>query len=615
MINVSPEYEKSVYAPSRLTKGRVSFEILDNEAYKDNIKIVTDQCIISNKEQLTNKIRRNTYKYATFESNYFRLDGSFVIPPKNINDEVGWWSNTLCGADGMFTPYQVITFEFNKEHSSMGLTIFFDVLNSEYATMFDIDIYSPNGTVLKHIEATNDSSRYELVEQLDGYKNIKITIKKWCNSYRRAKVTEVDFGIIREYEDSKLIKLNILEEMDILSDTLPSNELKFTVDNSDKAFNILNPQGFYKFLKEKQEIKAEIGIELEDESIEYIPMGKYYLKDWQSDEGALTTTFTARDILDRLEEDFNDSIVGDTNLYNIAKKALDKVNIDYEIDEKLKLIPTKGYLPKATIKQLIQYVAIAGMCAVYQDRITEKLTIKQFKTLDESESYIYFCGNDLFCGLISPEVNKGFSMKQIDFDNAYEAPKITLDKLIKSVDIVMSDYVQEVETKEILNTTISIDGQQSLFVSFSNPIYDNNPIFTLTGATTYNIIKVYSNGAYLNITGNGDVTIKATAHQLVIQKTTFTLEDSSIKEGTTLKIENPLIDTPEVAKQVAEWVYKESRLRALYEVNWRQNPALELSDIVIIEDSYGEKKQSRILKQEFNYEGYLKGKTSTKGGV
>src|SRR5690606_31567317 len=156
----------------------------------------------------------------------------------------------------------------------------------------------------------NTLTTYVLVQGLDNYGKIVITIKKWAKPYRRARITEVDFGVIKDYEDDKLIKLNIIEEMNIISDTIPSNEIKFTIDNSSREFNILNPEGFYRFLKERQEVKAEIGVEVAEDEFEFIPMGKFYLVDWQSDEGALTSTFIARDIFELLENKEYTSKIG-----------------------------------------------------------------------------------------------------------------------------------------------------------------------------------------------------------------------------------------------------------------------------------------------------------------
>lgn len=375
MIQVSNKFKKAVYAPTRTCKAKMRFEILDIEAFRDNTKGVTSEAIISRKEQLTNKIRSMNAKYATFEKDYLKLDGSFILPPK-INEveeaELGWWSNILCDSNGLFIPYQVIEFNFNNEHSSMGLTIYFDILNNEYASEFNIDVYGAAGEVIRHEAIINNiNSRYIYISKLLNYKRITITIKKWCKGYRRAKIAEVDFGIIKEYEDSNLIRMNILQELKTTSETLPSDELKFTVDNSSREFNVLNPDGFYEFLQQGQECFAEIGVELENGEVEYVQVGKYYLKQWQSDEGTLTTTFTARDILDSLSNvEVENNTIRDITLYDLAAEALTASGIEnYILSNNLKLIKTKALYKKLSYRNLLQLIAIAGMCVVYSDNI------------------------------------------------------------------------------------------------------------------------------------------------------------------------------------------------------------------------------------------------------
>lgn len=85
--------------------------------------------------------------------------------------------------------------------------------------------------------------------------------------------------------------------------------------------------------------------------------------------------------------------------------------------------------------------------------------------------------------------------------------------------------------------------------------------------------------------------------------------------GSSFTIDNPLIDSPELADNVAEWYIREMNYNAIYTVNWRQNPALECADMILVEDSFSAEKQTRIIKQEFNYEGYLQGITESRGGI
>lgn len=541
MMEVSNRFKQSVYEPIRKASAKVSFEILDNEAYNDNTSTVSPEALISRKEQLTNKIREMTHKYATFERDYWKLDGSFHIPPESEDDsELGWWSGLISDENGMFSDPQVIEFVFGESHNSMGLTITFDPLTNEYASDFDIDVYNESDILTNHISVTsNTENMYVWKEGLDHYKRIVITIKKWAKPFRRARVTEVDFGIIQEYQGDKLIKLNIIEEMNVVGDTLPSNEIKFTIDNSDREFNILNPQGYYRFLKERQEINASIGIEIAEDVFEYIHFRKFYLSDWQSDEGALTTTLTARNIFDLLEtKEYINSTSG--TLYDLAEDVLIKAGVEfYEIDEGLKEIVTNGFTEKITSRKALQCIGIAGKAAVYQNR-DGVVTIKRFEILDEQSTFMLYAGPDTYTGMVYTSVDNGWDMKNITFDNVYKEPQIKLDKLVKSITMTVYEASEKVD---------------------------------------YTFI-------------NGDV-----------------------KEGATLKCDNPLIQSLEHAEDIATWILTESNLRALYTIQWRQNPALECGDIVLVEDSFGSKKQSRITKNEFEFAGYLNGKTETKGGV
>ncbi|MCJ8008124.1 hypothetical protein ACFFF5_17775 [Lederbergia wuyishanensis] len=546
MIQVSRRFKDEIYAPSRKTTAKVSFEILDNEAYEDNTVSVTSEAVISRKAQITNKKRNLTNKYATFEPNFFRLDGSFCIPPKQneTNSEVGWVSSDLCDENGCFSPSQVIKFDFSEPHSSIGITITFDTSTNEYAADFDIYVFDSNNQQIHKEEVIeNTESLYVLEHNLDNYNRITISIKRWANGNRRARVTEVDFGLIKEYQGNKLISMNIIEEMNVIGDTIPSNEITFTVDNSDRAFNILNPDGVYKYLRERQEVTVEIGLELVEGSddYEFVPMGMFYLTEWKSDEGSLTTTFTARDVFELLEQEEYTSITN-TNLYLLTQDILIKAGVkNYQIDSKLKQILTSGFKEKLNSRNALQYVGLAGRSVVYQDRFGV-VTIKQLELLTESTGYLNFSGYDTFTGMTTLEVDQDYDFKYINFDNTYNEPQIELDKLIKSLTVVVIEDGSE-------------EGQEVTFIN------------------------------------------------------------SAVKTGDSLKLENPLINTVQHAQQIAEWIINESNLRALYDTNWRQNPALECGDAVLVEDGFGAKKKSRIIKQEFNFEGYLDGKTVTKGGV
>jgi len=519
MISTSPEFEQAIYAPSRRTSARVTFDISDVTAADDASVTVTSEAEISRKAQLTNQVRDRP-AYATFEPDYWKLDGSFVLPPKPEEPgfEVGWYSAALSGPDGSFSPAQTIDFTFTQPHSSIGLTITFDEPANEYATDFDIVVYDGNGgTIWSHQVRGNTDARWVIDrQQLANYKRIVITLLKWCKPYRRAKVTEVSFGVVRVYGDDNLFRVNILEEIDPISAQVPASELRFVVDNSSREFNILNPEGSYAFLQERQAVVVELGVEVRPNTYEWVHMGYYFMSDWKSDEGSLTATFTARNRLDFLPAvEIENTTPSSTNLHNLAMSLITAIGLEkYRLDPALSSISTQGLYKKQTYRELFQHIAVAGCCAIYVDR----------------DDYLNIVR------LSAPE-----PVDTIDMDNMYGEPQINLDKLISRVEV---NYYSDLDTV----------------------------------AGTY-------------------------------------VATGSVSGGATLKVENTLINSSAHAQAVAEWILAESNKRALYEVNWRQNPALEPGDVVTVEDAYEVNRESRIIAQEYEYDGALRGKTKSKGAI
>ncbi len=549
---VSNLFKQKIYATERSIQAKVSFEILDVKAYEDATYSVTGEAEISRLGQTINKIRDMSNKYATFEKDYFRLDGSFHLPPReNESDsELGWWSDILSGEDGTFAVRPAMTFAFGESHSSIGLTITFDRQTNEYATDFLVEVTGPTGTIASEFISGNTNPVYYFQRPIEGYTRVVITIVKWVNPNRRARITEVDFGAVQEYTGDKLISLKVLEEMDLLASTVPSNEMQFVLDNSDQYFNILNPSGVYRFIVPNQEMSAEIGLLIGENKYEWISMGRYYLTDWTVEEGAMTSTFVGRDIFTKLELVDYTRLLQNTNLHALALDILDEANItDYEIDEALKTITTVGFKEKIKVREALQMIAIAGKAVVRQGR-DGSVVLEQYEELKFETGYITWTGlasgetattGEFASTTTYPQVYVDYTFQQIDFDNAYEIPRITLGQNV-----------------------------------------------------THLVFKV----------------TPATGEQFDVK-----VINSAIKEGIGYEINNPLINTEVHALDISEWMFQYYNMIADYQANWRQNPALECGNIILIEDRFGNKKKARITKNEFNYAGYLSGITNAKGGV
>ncbi|WP_028609737.1 hypothetical protein [Paenibacillus harenae] len=433
MYPTTQAYKDAVYAPTRRVTARVTFDISDVTAPGDvsSIVVTPELTPISQKSQLNNNVREAATNLATLEQDRFRLDGSFSFADDVTlanNGDVGFISGPLCGADGVFASAPTITLTFGALHSSAGITVAFDVHNNEYATEFNVSAFNASDVLIESVDiAGNTKPLRAIFGQFAGYKKIVVTINKWSVGNRRARVLEIDFGYVEVYTDETLISCNLIEEMDMISGQLPSPEFRFAVDNSDRAFNILNPNGVYNYLQQRQQVKAELGVEISSGVYEYVPLGDYLLWEWTSEEGALTASFTARTNLYLMENfDYEQLTPSSKSLHALAVQVFAACGVtNYSLDSALLSITTNSMAQKTDCKSLLQMIALAGRCNIYVTR-DNVITLKQ--------------------------VSFGAAVDRVDFDNIYSEPKIELERAVKQVDVT---YWTDLNTSAVSSVSAS----------------------------------------------------------------------------------------------------------------------------------------------------------------
>lgn len=370
---------------------------------------------------------------------------------------------------------------------------------------------------------------------------------------------QIDFtfqGTTTTYGDERIVRINLLEEISTLNDTIPSDQLTISLDNTDGTFNFLNLQNMQSIIASRPKIVVRFGLHTDDiGTVEWISMGTFFVDSWKNDAGAMTITITAHDNMMLLDNINYPNTGKGMTLYNLAVDIFNVAGItNYSIDTSLQSITTStGFTQRLSCRDALQHVGIMGMSAVFQDR-SGTMVIKPFATLDASLMYLNYAVSGQrslwgYAGSSNTMLNNtDGGMKYISLDNMYEIPEITLDKSIYQVVV------------KVYNT----DGSS----------VDN--VFTNT-------------------------TIGGT-------------------NGQSFTIDNPLISDSTTASKVANWFINESNYNAVYKTNWRQNPCLQATDVVIVESGFvsGQNnvvKHTRIYKQEYNYEGYLSGNTESRGGI
>jgi hypothetical protein len=340
-----------------------------------------------------------------------------------------------------------------------------------------------------------------------------------------------------------------------------------TVSNyTSSAYNAIDDNGFFHMLFTSDPSDgvtasnitadyAEITVTYDSiYAVEWVPMGTYFLTDWQNDVTSRIVSMTCHDYFQNLG-DISYNPTATTNLGTLAQEVLAAGGVPSDkwlIDGSLYNITVNKFPERLDCRTALQHIGIAARAAVFQDR-DGNIVIKPFAAIDEITNYIVYPSTQpSLYGYLGPNEymtnSTAGGMKYIDFEQMYDAPQVSLQKSV---------YQLVVKIYNIVNADGGLDASE----------------------------QVYTNAS---------------------------IEGTS---GESFTIDNPLVKDTSMANDIADWYIGESNFNATYSVNWRQNPVLECADLILVEDSFGAEKQTRITHNQFDYEGYLTGITESKGGV
>ena len=430
MYAVTQNFKDDIYSSNLKISGRVTFDISPVEIDSD-IPVVTSSSeyfVSKSTTQLNNNIRQSSLFLSSWETNRTLLNGNFTFPSDTSGNwgEVGWVSGAICDANKTFTtivpgalpamllttPFpQQLTLSYTTTHTSAGLTITFDPLFNEYATDFTINVFNASNGVIFNVDVTgNTDVQYQLITALTNFKKIQIIISKWSVAYRRARIAEVDAGVVIIYENDSLVRMNLSEELDPIGSTIVIPEFEFTINNINQEFDIMNPAGIYSSLQQRQRIQPEIGLVFADHT-EWVPLGLFYLIEWRSDVGTLSATFRGRSKLDLLDLTYFEQTTPQSsyNLSMMAAAVLSAAGVSgYYIDPLLATISTTGLVSKTTCREVLQMIAIAGQATI---RISRDDVLKIESTRGTT------------------------ALDAVTFAQLHEEPRIDLGKQVQSVSV------------------------------------------------------------------------------------------------------------------------------------------------------------------------------------
>jgi hypothetical protein len=423
-----------------------------------------------------------------------------------------------------------------------------------------------------------------------------VTFYSTNKPYRRVHLAEVLFGEQFIWTGQNIFELDILEELDPLGNSAPPKEAHASIANSLNNFNI-----YQNNLQKKQPLKPYLNLLTENGTYETVPMGTFYLYNWRNDSNFLSSTLFARDLLDLMDGTtfYKYSYSGSSiTLYDLAVSIIQDfgvqagLNIHYQIDTTLQSISTTGVLPSMTHHDALMYVAQAGLSVLYVDRYNT-LRMSQSKSQQPLSSMPY-----------TEELTLGMQ-------ETY--PKVAIQDPYNYFTINIYQNTVAASSSTIYAGTVAINGELSLWVKYTTPASASSCSATVTGATLVSA-SYYTDSAYLTIYGSGNADITVTGNAITNTSVQSVLNIAGTQPTNEVDLDNPLITTPAMAASVLNWYATECNNVYLYEVESWLDPSLECGDIIYWDSQYStDTKQSKVIRQEFRFNGTLFGTINGKG--
>lgn len=502
-------------------------------------------------------------KYGTLEKRQFLMDGSFGLFPDDPAPEYwGLWSMTQSGSDGRFAEPPVLEIAFTQEHSSAGLTLHFYEPTGDWASDVLIQWYGPNEELLGTGRFAPDAVDYYCAKKVEGYRRVKITFLATSRPGRYLKLSALDYGVSMTFSGKEVVTAHVLESIDPLSNELSINTLDLTLFNGSGAFSILNPNGVFDVLQHKQKFTVYEDVRQDDGQTVAHNMGTFYLSDWENSSDTLAN-FTATDAVGLLDSAPYEGGLYDTTAAQLAADIL--AGYDYELEEALRGVTVRGYLPSKTRRDALQQLAFA-LGAVVDCSRSDKIRIYRAPTRPSS---------------------------LITYRRKWMGSKVTLRPLITGVEVTAHQYLAETEESELFRDTLT-PGEHK--VSFSSPC-------SVTGCTGAELLSHGVNSAVVKVEQSGEVIV--TGHKYQDQQTVVTRQASDLPpnvQDNVLQVTGATLVGTHNAAEIAAHILNYYAGR--YEQNFTMLAGSEvLADMVVVESFGGEKVRGDIEQMEFDLTG------------
>ena len=304
---------------------------------------------------------RDSKPYLTLEQNRWLLDGSFI---SRGNNAVSFWSIELSREDGTFENNPTITIDFDEQYSSTGISLSFDTATGEYCSLVGVEWYQGD-TLLSSVDFEISSASAFLPNIVESYNRIVIAMKETSLPHRRAKVSRIVFGVERTFDMTELRSVELTNEMDVSSLTLPLSDMDLVLESRDAV-------DFLFQLKQPVECWNNNAL-----------IGVYYIDSHRrnSSGGYSISCYDAIGVLG--ESTFSGGVYSNKSAIELIREIVDD---DFEIVFEVEDVSLTGILISQTKREAVQQVLFAaGWCLSTDGRESIRIFIPNVNAYEIGE--------------------------------------------------------------------------------------------------------------------------------------------------------------------------------------------------------------------------------------
>lgn len=605
MIKVSDDFNNSVSKTEREMKGYVEI-LYSNTGVKENSGVEKTPTPLYINQQTINVQNmldddRKGKNYAFLEQDYFKLDGTFLLP-NNVEDKnpgIGYVTNGTFVEDKTIqtTPFK---FAVDTTQEIEGITIYFQ---NNMPLKLSIEIFSEDGTLSSFTEqdcTINDNGTVQLLFSKRKVDTLIFVVEDVLYPDRRIRIQEIDFGLSEIYENEDLISFKTIEQISRFSYEMPANECNVVLGDYEGKFDAINPKGIVKYLTDNVTVIPYVGVITENSGIEYCKLGHFWLDSYNLSSNQVT--FNCKDIFNKLQDDDFNITLGQGASVWLVLQDLSKT---WGVPIKNKV----GYNSKDYIYD-------------FADMRYKKINSK----IDTLQKIATVCGN-LFTSNREGEIEYISSKNNVAVGNSIQNNRLTQFEAIKIQDPIR-DYkyttymIFDVDTsnneydgvQERYNEIRQCNGLTTMYFQDENYCYENYKCYLI--CDDYSKLEVVSSNCYVvdknenmlyqsetqgpapymyvTFKYNGKMQCEISGSKFYrITKTENTINCNAT--GTDVSINNDLyigwMNDPNISdmnfsyQHIVDYILEnKSKYESSFEFNG--NPAIECGDCIEVENKY-----------------------------